>query len=318
MKHYTFVDFATQGYLLLVGLLILFLHGDRVPHWPYLLAAHLTTLALVDWLIRSHARGGAGRVKDFLRHFYPVLLYTGFYRETGELHHMIYPGFLDPLVIRLDQVVFGFQPSVAFMDRLPYLAVSELFYAAYFTYYLMIAGIGLALYVRSREQFFHYVSVVSFVFYICYLIYIVLPVMGPRSFYRDPADYALPPEAQPDHVPPFPEAIKVGAFYQVMALIYRTLESPGAAFPSSHVAVAVTTVWFSFLYLRGIRYVHLLDVVLLCLATVYCRYHYAVDVVAGLLTAALLVPLGNRLYFKFRDLGRPARTGLPGTTGAGD
>ena len=33
---------------------------------------------------------------------------------------------------------------------------------------------------------------------------------------------------------------------------------------------------------------------------VYGHYHYVVDVVAGGLTAALLIPLGNRLFFKFQ------------------
>lgn len=212
MKHYTFVDYATQGYMVVVGLLILALHGDRVPHWPYLLAAHAVALVLVHQLIRFHGQGRAGRAMVFLRHYYPVLLYTGFYRETGELHHMLCPEFLDPWVIRLDEWVFGFQPSLAFMDALPYRFVGEVFYASYFTYYLMIAGIGLALFLRNREQFFHYVSVVSFVFYVCYLIYIFVPVMGPRAFYRDPADYILPPELQPAHVPPFPESIQAGVF----------------------------------------------------------------------------------------------------------
>ena len=40
--------------------------------------------------------------------------------------------------------------------------------------------------------------------------------------------------------------------------------------------------------------------ILLCLATVYCRYHYAVDVIAGVVTAAVLIPLGNALYFRFQ------------------
>jgi len=42
--------------------------------------------------------------------------------------------------------------------------------------------------------------------------------------------------------------------------------------------------------------------VLLCVSTVYCRYHYVVDVFAGVLTALVLVPLGNKLYFKFKHL----------------
>jgi membrane-associated phospholipid phosphatase len=32
---------------------------------------------------------------------------------------------------------------------------------------------------------------------------------------------------------------------------------------------------------------------------VYCRYHFAVDVVAGVVLTALMLPLGNALYFRF-------------------
>jgi membrane-associated phospholipid phosphatase len=185
------------------------------------------------------------------------------------------------------------------MQRLPYLAVSELFYAAYFSYYVMIAGVGLALYLSQREQYSHYLSVVSFVFYCCYATYIVLPIIGPRVFFRDAGGYDLPDNLQ--QLAPgaaYPEAVQHGPFFHLMAFIYRVFEAPGAAFPSSHVAVAWCTVFFSFRYLRPIRFVHLVVAVLLCLSTIYCRYHYVLDVLAGVATAALLVPLGNWFYLK--------------------
>ena len=191
------------------------------------------------------------------------------------------------------------------MDSLPWPAVSEVFYAAYFSYYVMVVGVGLALFYRNREQFFHYLSVISFVFYVCFLVYIFVPVEGPRVFFRELEGYRLPADVQPLAAPAFPAAVKAGPFFRIMAWIYRWFESPGAAFPSSHVAAAIGTVCFSFRYLRSIRWPHLVVVVLLCLATIYCRYHYAVDVVAGGLTAAVLVPLGNRLYFKYRNAPEP-------------
>jgi membrane-associated phospholipid phosphatase len=299
VEHYTFVDYATQGYLALVGLIILCLRGRTVAYWPLLLAAHVVGIGLVHALIQFHAAYPRNRALDFLRHFYPVLFYAGFYRETGELNHGLVSGFLDPFFIRLEGRVFGLQPSLAFMDRLPYVGVSELFYAAYFSYYWMIAGVGLALFVRNRWHFFHYVSVISFAFYVCYLIYIFVPVMGPRIFFREITDYRLPEDVQPAVLPTFPEAITAGPFYRIMAQIYRTFEAPGAAFPSSHVVIAIATVFFSFRYLRPIRWPHFAVVILLCLSTVYCRYHYVVDTVAGVLTAAALIPFGNWLYFKF-------------------
>jgi membrane-associated phospholipid phosphatase len=304
-RHYTFIDYATQGYMALVGLIVLCLHGRSIPFWPFLLAAHAIGIGLVHALICLHAARPSNRALDFLRHFYPMLLYTGFYRETGELNHVLVAGFLDSFFIRLEGRIFGFQPSLAFMDSSPYPAVSELFYAAYFSYYVMIAGVGLALFYRSREQFFHYLSVISFLFYVYYLIYIFIPVMGPRIFFHGILDYQLPADIQPLVGPAFPAAIQTGLFYRIMAWIYHALEAPGAAFPSSHVGVALGTVWFSFRYLRSIRWPHLVAVVLLCLATIYCRYHYVVDVVAGGLTAAVLIPLGNRFYFKFRSVRGP-------------
>ena len=297
--HYTFVDYVTQGYLALVGLIILCLPGRTVPHWPLLLAANGVGIALVHALIQSYAAHPRNRALDFFRHFYPVLLYAGLYRETAALNHGLVSGFLDPFFIRLEGRIFGLQPSLAFMDRLPSVGVSELFYAAYFSYYLMIGGVGLALFVRNRRHFFHYVSVISFAFYICYLIFIFLPVVGPPIFFEEISGYRLPADVQPAVLPIYPEAITAGPFYRIMALIYRMFEGPGAAFPSSHVVIAIATVFFSFRYLRPIRWPHLAVAILLCLATVYCRYHYAVDVVAGVLTAAVLIPLGNWLYFKF-------------------
>jgi membrane-associated phospholipid phosphatase len=300
VKNYTFVDYATQAYIALVGLLILFFHNSTVPVWPWLLGAHAAGLVLIHALIQVHARCQPGRVLDFLRHFYPVLLYTAFFVETGSLNRMFYPDYLDPMVAGWEQALFGCQPSVLFMEKLPWLAVSELFYASYCSYYFMVAGVGIALFLRSRQQFFHYVSVLSFLFYACYLIYIFLPIIGPRAFFHQAEGYSLPQATQQLAVTDaYPEAVQTGVFFRLMRWVYRVFEAPGAALPSSHVAVALCTVFFSFRYLRRIRYVHLAVAVLLCLSTVYCRYHYVVDVLTGLVTAAVLIPAGNWLYFKF-------------------
>src|SRR5436190_154119 len=301
LKRYAFVDYATQGYCALVGLLILFFHNDCVARWQLFVGVHLAGMLCIHGLIQWHGRGKPGAVLDLLRHFYPVLLYTAFFCETGAINRMFFSDFLDPMLIRWEQAIFGFQPSVALMDKLPYLVVSEMFYLAYFSYYIMIVGVGLTLFIRNRQQFFHYVSVVSFLFYVCYFIYIILPVIGSRAFFHQVEGYALPPESQLyASTDAYPESVKAGIFFRVMLFIYRVFEAPGAAFPSSHVAVALCTLYFSFKYLRSIRYVHLVFAVLLCFSTVYCRYHYAVDVAAGLLTAALVVPLGNWLYRRFQ------------------
>lgn len=299
MRGYTFVDYATQGYLAIVGILILFFHGNSVSHWEWLIMAHVVLLGLIHWLIYWYSLKHIGKTLGLLRHFYPVLLYAGFFAETGQLDQMFVQGYLDPIVIGWDQKLFGFQPSLAFMERLPFLLVSEVFYAAYFSYYIMIGGVGLTLYLRNRGQFFHYVSVVSFVFYVCYLLYIFLPVIGPPVFFRAIPGYNLPASLQQlASAAQYPEVVKSGWFYRIMKWIYQVFEAPGAAIPSSHVAIALCTAYFSFRYIRGIRWLHVIMVVLLCLATIYCRYHYVSDVLAGIAIAVLLIPAANWLYFK--------------------
>jgi membrane-associated phospholipid phosphatase len=293
LKDHTFVDYATQAYLGIVGLLILFFYHGPVERRISLLGAHVVVLLAIQALIRASARLPGNRVLGFLRHFYPILLFAGLYRETGELNRMFVGRYLDNFFIRLEQNLFGCQPSILFMEKLPWLPISEIFYAAYCSFYVMIAAIGLVLYLQDKRRCRHYVSVVSFVFYGCYLAFIFLPVVGSRVFYVAVPGFDY---GQLPFFPlAFPAAVQAGPLFRLEALIYHT-EAPGGAFPSSHVAVALCTLWFSWRFVPKIRRIHLVVVILLCASTVYCRYHYLVDVFAGMLTAALLIPLGEWLY----------------------
>jgi membrane-associated phospholipid phosphatase len=300
-RNYTFVDYATQFYAALAGSLIVCFHNSTVPRWPLLALVHVAILVFVHSLLKLQAAHPTNRTLDFLRHFYPVLLYIWFYGEVGWLNRMFFSDYMDPACIRLEQAIFGCQPGVLFMHKLPYLLFSEILYTAYFSYYLMIGGVGLALFLRSRQQFFHYISVLSFIFYVCYFLFLFLPIIGPRAFFHEVPGYKLPPDLQALAVTDtYPESVRAGPVFRLMGVVYQIFEgAPGATLPSSHVAIALCTLWFSFHYLRPVRYPHLVLVILLCLATVYGHYHYALDVVTGILTAAVLIPVGNRLYARF-------------------
>lgn len=59
-------------------------------------------------------------------------------------------------------------------------------------------------------------------------------------------------------------------------------------------AIAALVLYYTARYARPAVWVVAPLVISLALATVYCRYHYAIDVVAGLATTAILVPLWRR------------------------
>lgn len=306
MNRYKFVDYATQGYIAFVALLVLAFHDSRLESWPWVALAHLICLGLIHGLIAYAGKHPDNRLLDFLRHFYPIVLYTAMYRETELLNQMFHAGYWDTHFLRLESRLFGMQPGLELVVRFPSRWLAELLYASYFSYYLMIGGIGFFLLWRDRRQFAHFVSVVSFLFYVCYTIYIFVPVVGPRIVYRGLVDVPLPQDVVSGISADTPESVQSAVFFRIMGWIYDHFEAAGAAFPSSHVAVALCTVYFSFLYLRRVRYLHLVASILLCISTVYGRYHYVVDVVAGVAVAAVLVPLGNWLYRKFDD-GVPER-----------
>jgi len=312
-RHYRFIDYAAQGYVALVAALIL-LFGRELPYAGPLLCAHVLCFGLVHTLIQWHERNPRSWLLDVLRHFYPIILYTPFYRETSSLNQMILQGYLDGFFGGLDLRLFGCQPSVALMEKAPFLWLSELFYASYFSYYVMIVGVGIALYFSNKKRFFHYVSLVSFSFYVCYLVYIFLPVVGPRLFYAPLDSFSAQRELVASlgatYPIEFPATVQGGLFFRLMDFIYAHVEAHGAAFPSSHMAIALCSLYFSWRYIPRLRPIHTPAVLLLSISTVYCRYHYVVDILGGAATGLALLLLGEWLYAKFSGNAGSAQ-GLP-------
>jgi membrane-associated phospholipid phosphatase len=297
-RSYRFVDYATQTYLFLVGVLILFFHNESVPDFQLLLLAHGAGVLVIHAFVLGSTRWPENRFFSFFRHFYPLLLYAFLYRESEQLNLMFVNRYLDSVFITVEEWIFGFQPAVVFMNAFPHPVVSEFFYMSYFSYYVMIAGVGLALFFLNREQFWHYVAILSFVFYGCFLVFIFLPVAGPPAFYMEIPRFV--DQHQLSYYPlEFPPGVTSGPFFNLMKIFYRFFESGGGAFPSSHVAAALCVLFLSWRYLPRIRFLILAGTIALSVATVYCRYHYAVDVVAGALTAAVLVPLGEWFYRRY-------------------
>jgi len=299
-RRYRFVDYATQGYLGVVALIVLVLHGDRFPAWPVLVGIHVAVMVAAHLLILVHSRMPDNLWLTFARSFYPLLLIIWLYQETGMVNLLITGGYHDHLFIALEERIFGYQPIVRFMEALPYRGVAEVLYFSYFSYYSLVAGVGFALFAVDRERCLRYVSVVSFVFFVCYLLFIIAPVLGPKAI-------LIPRYAQAVgivyHVPPVPPGVESAFFYHIMSVIHSSMQVIGAAFPSSHVAVSLTSLYFAWISFQRGRYVILVMVSLLCLSTVYCRYHYAVDVFGGIIVAAGLIPFGEWLYR--RDGRRP-------------
>lgn len=274
-KKLDLTDKFTIGYLIVVLFIILFFYS-QIPSFIVLSILHVSTIGIIILLVNTYQKHPQNKILKFFRFWYPPILYTFLYEETGILNHIIFKTDLDDLFQKIEYTIFRSQPSIWLYEQFAYVWLNELFHFFYFSYYLLIPVLGLILYFDDLKKFRHFIFVTSFTFYLCYLIYIFLPVVGPLIW-------------------EFPE-MKGIIFVPLMNFIYAYAEKPGAAFPSSHVAVALIVVFFSYRYKRKLFYFFLIDVIFLVIATVYCRFHYVIDVFAGIITAIGCYYFGNYLY----------------------
>lgn len=281
------VDILTTAYLLLTGILILAFHS-RIPQWPVLILAHLAAIGAIYGISRI-------RDKNFILQLLGDLFYMPFfilvYRETGILNRIFHNGYLDDIIIKVEEAIFRGQPSIFLSQMLENIHLSEFLHISYATYYLQIPALGLIFYGmgslkrKDFEIFRLYLFTVTLAFYICYLGFILFPVEGP--FYR---------------FPKIAGEISTGTAYRLAHRILNEGAARGAAFPSAHVAVAVVMLVFSWRYEKG-AFLALSPLIFgLILGTVYCRFHYAVDGLAGAVIGSICSWVGPKIYRMLKDL----------------
>ena len=85
------------------------------------------------------------------------------------------------------------------------------------------------------------------------------------------------------------------------------------AFPSGHTMITVFCLLVAYRESRRLFRAWLPIAILLIVSTMYCRFHYVVDVIAGLSLAFVALPVGDRLYAWMRGgvFAVVARAGRP-------
>lgn len=258
----------------------------RGATWPLILILHIAAAALALGARPLRAPIDALRerwpaIQGFLADWYPLLLIPLLYGELEPLNRAVWGGeYFDDLIIHWEEILFGGQPSHILARALPALALSETLHAAYLSYYLIIFGPPLALYLAGRrEAFRQVVFTIMLVFFLHYLFFIYFPVQGPR--------YIFP---APDGV------VATGFFYKLTHQILEAGSSQGAAFPSSHVGVAFAQAALAVRYLPRLAPILFVAATALALGAIYGGFHYATDAVAGLILGLAAVAIAPRLW----------------------
>jgi membrane-associated phospholipid phosphatase len=274
-------------YLLISVSALFFPH--RPAAWPVLLVLHVFGAMLLLEIgpapIAVHwVSGRSPRLTRVIGDWYVLALVPALYSELAMLNVAVHGGkYFDDIILHWEAQLFGGQPSHEFAAALPNLALSEFLHFAYISYYLIIYGPFLMLYLRGRTDAHQRAAfTVMLTFFAHYVFFIFFPVQGPRYLFPAPTG-----------------DMAAGPMYNLAHQILEAGSSRGAAFPSSHVGVAFAQTAMSFLFLKRWSPILVLLSTGLAVGAVYGGFHYATDVVAGFLFAMLLValayPIASRL-----------------------
>jgi membrane-associated phospholipid phosphatase len=201
------------------------------------------------------------------------------FEELANLMTLVTPHWQDPKLIGFDHWLTGVHPSV-WLEQFATPFRNEAMQLVYFTYFTYLLIVGLVLYVR--REWLAYWSVMSYSmagYSIGYLIAVFFPIESPwfamAGWWKGP--------------------LTGGPFTALMTFIEHYGRVRGAAFPSAHITGATAAMWGAWRFRRWLFWAMLPVFVPMCVSTIWGRYHYVADVLAGLLAGTLGYLIGSWL-----------------------
>ena len=248
----------------------------RLPHGGGLIARYIALMAVLIVISLYAGRRDAPAWTRTLHAFLPVVLVPILFNSMGDLIPWIRQRYFDDLLISIDYSLFGGHHPTVLLERLIHPRLTTAMQFAYISYYPMALVLGVVLFMKNKETAFdEAVFGIMLCFYLSYLGYLLFPAVGPRFTLahlqtRDLAASSL-----------------VVAIQDTLNALENTKTD---AFPSGHTAVALLTLYYAWKFRERVLVALLITAVTgLIASTVYLRYHYVIDVIAGIALTALTV-----------------------------
>ena len=273
---------------LLTVITVTFIH--RIDHAPFLILLYSGMFLAQALLLLFRDKG---RFMHWAYHLiFPTISILAIFDSLEYIVHAVNPRDIDPILIKIDYAIFGGHPTVM-LERFMQPLLTDALQVAYTSYYLLPFTLGIALLARRREQEFDYaLFMIMLCFYLSYAGYLLFPAIGPRFTLTHLQNSDL-------------QGFVLTA--PVQELLNRLEGIKRDAFPSGHTGIALIVLVLAFRFEKKLFWIFLPFVSALIFSTVYLRYHYVVDVLAGVVLTALTLLCGGSYYGYWQKRVRPDR-----------
>ena len=297
------VDFISIVFLMFL-LILNAVFYERIAYYAALIVGNLVIIAAVAVLAFQADKKKTVFLSALHRWYcYPFIFFI--FKEIYFMVHPIHPEDYDRLLSAADHWIFGVYPT-QWMAQFANPILTEIFQISYFSYYILFVILGVGLYrEHSAEEFDRGAFLIVYGFYLSYLGYFLLPAVGPRFTLHN--FYALNQELPGLLFTPWMRAV-INAGESISSTTPNVLASVQRdVFPSGHTEMTLIVIYLSHCYKIRLRWLVTGLGILLIISTIYLRYHYVVDLLAGAIFFLFAVWSGNliqRWVFQDRVLRR--------------
>jgi len=218
-----------------------------------------------------------------------LLIYLPFcYKQVPYLVSALHLHVADLTLAHWDKAMWKVDPVFS-LSSAPNHALTELLEIIYFLFIPSTLLLGVILWVRrSRQEFRYGTFLIAATFLITYVGYLIVPARGPR--FMDYASF-------------YPQLQGLWTFNFFKNLLDRLEGTQYDCFPSGHVAVVLVGAYLARRISAPAFYCFAAFAACIVFSTVYLRYHYVIDVIAGVALAVAVVTGGPWIYRKLDSSG---------------
>lgn len=276
-----------------------------IPSWILLTLANVAISMGVVFLAYLDHRTSS-KVVRFLHHWYaaPIVFLT--FKQLYIMIPAIRSQDYDDLLIAIDRWLFGTDPTV-WISQFSHPLITEILQIAYASFYFLFLIVGYELYRKGDLRTFLYlVYLIVYGFFLSYAGYFLLPAVGPRFTLHDF-------NALNDELPGLVFTNALRDFVNAGGSIPRGVPNPAEftqrdVFPSGHTMMTLVLMYVVWKFrLKTKVFIHITGI-LLMIATVYMRYHYVIDLIAGAVFMIVCLWTAPKLHARWERVRRSLST----------